>query len=75
MIMIIEQCIPHTNGCVLIVAGPLIPINDIGDTETPLLSRDERNLRCKLASVYRLIDIRGWANSMCNNITVSCLAS
>ena len=49
----------------------LHPINDIRGTDTLNYTKSERNLRCKLASVYRLIDHFGWIESIYNHCTVS----
>ncbi|XP_040201794.1 beta-adducin isoform X2 [Rana temporaria] len=37
------------------------PINDLHCNESMPLAKGERLLRCKLASIYRLIDLYGWA--------------
>uniref|UniRef100_A0A3B3SMB9 Adducin 2 (beta) n=1 Tax=Paramormyrops kingsleyae TaxID=1676925 RepID=A0A3B3SMB9_9TELE len=37
------------------------PINDLTSWEPPSLAKGERLMRCKLASVYRLLDLYGWA--------------
>lgn len=50
----------------------VIPINDIRGLEGMNFSKSEKLLRCKLASVYRLIDMYGWAQSIYNHVTVSC---
>ncbi|XP_072410417.1 beta-adducin-like isoform X2 [Chiloscyllium punctatum] len=43
--------------------GPatVVPINDLHAAECPGLTRGESLMRCKVASVYRLLDIFGWA--------------
>ncbi|VDQ02069.1 unnamed protein product [Trichobilharzia regenti] len=41
----------------------VIPINDLRGGDAAVYSRRERSLRCKLASVYRLIDLFGWNSS------------
>ena len=33
--------------------------------------KGEKNLRCKLASVFRLMDLYGWSQGINNQITVS----
>ena len=48
----------------------LHPINDIRGTDTLNYTKSERNLRCKLASVYRLIDMFGWSDGIYNHCTV-----
>ncbi|VUZ45756.1 unnamed protein product [Hymenolepis diminuta] len=52
----------HQNG--------IIPINDLRGSDTSLYSRRERMYRCKLASVYRLIELFGWNTSIYNHATV-----
>lgn len=48
----------------------IIPINDLRGVDAGLYSRRERVYRCKLASVYRLIDLFGWNTSIYNHATV-----
>ncbi|BHF60857.1 Adducin 3 (Gamma) [Sparganum proliferum] len=48
----------------------VIPINDLRGVDASYYSRRERLLRCKLASVYRLIDLFGWNTSIYNHATV-----
>lgn len=49
----------------------MVPINDIRGVESMGYAKGEKILRCKLAAVYRLIDLYGWAQSIYNHITVS----
>ncbi|XP_074837724.1 beta-adducin isoform X1 [Carettochelys insculpta] len=37
------------------------PINDLHSNETLALAKGERLMRCKVGSVYRLLDLYGWA--------------
>ncbi|XP_068131009.1 beta-adducin isoform X1 [Hyperolius riggenbachi] len=37
------------------------PINDLHCNESMPLAKGERLMRCKLASIYRLVDLYGWA--------------
>ncbi|KAF0305631.1 Alpha-adducin [Amphibalanus amphitrite] len=46
-----------------------IAINDLG-ADCPY-SAEEQAVRCKLASLYRLVDARGWSMGIYNHITVS----
>ncbi|OCT89912.1 beta-adducin isoform X1 [Xenopus laevis] len=39
----------------------VLPINDIHCNDPVPLAKGERLMRCKLASVYRLMDLNGWA--------------
>lgn len=51
--------------------GPgVIPINDIRGVDVGLYTRSERILRCKLAALYRLVDINGWTHGIFNHISV-----
>ncbi|KAK3739817.1 hypothetical protein QZH41_009063 [Actinostola sp. cb2023] len=45
------------------------PISDIRGSDTLNYSKQERLLRCKLASVYRLVDIFGWTVGIYGHIT------
>ena len=47
------------------------PIADIRGSETLNYSKQERLLRCKLASTYRLVDLFGWHKGIYGFITVS----
>ncbi|KAL3313281.1 Alpha-adducin [Cichlidogyrus casuarinus] len=51
---------------------PTIPINDLRGNEAALFTREERLLRCRLASLYRLLDLYGWTQSIYNHISVRC---
>lgn len=46
----------------------VIPINDLNGTEYTMA---ERERRCQLAAVYRLVDMFGWSQLIHNHITVS----
>lgn len=49
-----------------------LPIDDFDLLETPnKYSDDERQLRIKLAAVYRLIELNGWSMGIYNHVTVS----
>ncbi|XP_039095510.1 beta-adducin isoform X1 [Hyaena hyaena] len=39
----------------------MTPINDLHTTDTLNLAKGERLMRCKISSVYRLLDLYGWA--------------
>ena len=55
----------------VVVTGPVIPISDIRGVNSSVYTKGERILRCKLASLYRLMDQRGWTDRIYNHITVS----
>ena len=50
---------------------PIIPINDLRGTDASKYTVAERDQRCKLASVYRLVHMFGWSQLIYNHITVS----
>ena len=51
--------------------GCTLPINDIRGLEGMSYTKQEKLLRCKLAAVYRLIDLFGWTQNIYNHVTVS----
>lgn len=53
-------------------APPLLPIDDFHLLENPnKYGEEERQLRIKVAAVYRLIELNGWAMGIYNHVTVS----
>lgn len=69
-----ELLLPHnsrTSNSAVRTGVCVIPINDIRGVDALRYAKGEKVLRAKLAAVYRLIDLYGWAESMFNNITVS----
>ena len=48
-----------------------MPINDIRGIDSMVYAKGEKVLRCKLAAVYRLIDLYGWTQGIYNHVTVS----
>ncbi|KAG9333059.1 hypothetical protein JZ751_013844 [Albula glossodonta] len=51
------------------------PINDLHGWEPASMVKGERLMRCKLASVYRLLDLYGWAQLSHTLLTVSAMCS
>lgn len=49
---------------------PIIPVADIRGVDALNYNKGEKHLRCKLASLYRLIDLQGWTHGIYNHITV-----
>ncbi|XP_054259640.1 protein hu-li tai shao isoform X4 [Macrosteles quadrilineatus] len=47
----------------------VVPINDIRGVESMGYAKGEKILRCKLAAVYRLMDLYGWTQNIYNHIT------
>lgn len=52
--------------------GACIPIADIRDIDTVEYDKGEKQFRCKLASLYRLVDLFGWSHGIDSYITVRC---
>ncbi|XP_033756957.1 alpha-adducin-like isoform X7 [Pecten maximus] len=50
-------------------SGPVIPISDIHGTDTIQYCKGEKLLRCKVASCYRLIEMKGWSQGIYNHIS------
>lgn len=48
----------------------VIPINDIRGVDTIAYAKGEKLMRCKLASLYRIIDLFGWSQNIYNHITL-----
>jgi len=47
----------------------VVPINDIRGIDSMVYAKGEKLLRCKLAAVYRLIDLHGWTQGIYNHVT------
>lgn len=47
------------------------PINDMYGVESTTMVKGEKLARCKLASLYRLVDLFSWAHFANSYITVS----
>uniref|UniRef100_A0A4W5PGJ0 Adducin 3 (gamma) b n=1 Tax=Hucho hucho TaxID=62062 RepID=A0A4W5PGJ0_9TELE len=56
----------------LIMASPgmVAPVNDLYGVESSSFTKGEKQCRCKLASVYRLVDLFSWAHFTSSYITV-----
>ena len=48
----------------------VVPINDIRGIDSMVYAKGEKVLRCKLAAVYRLIELYGWTQGIYNHVTV-----
>ena len=57
----------HRSG---LIPRAVIPVDDIGDAVPSGYAPGEKDIRCKLASLYRLVDNFGWSQSIYNHITV-----
>lgn len=51
--------------------GMLSPISDVFGLDPSSLVKGERQTRCRVASLYRLVDLFGWAHFSNAYITVS----
>lgn len=49
--------------------GTCIPIADVRDVDTSEYDKGERLFRCKLASLYRLVDLFGWSHGIDSYVT------
>lgn len=47
----------------------IIPINDIRGVDALKYDKAEKLLRCKVAAVYRLVDLHGWSQNIYNHIS------
>ncbi|CAG2176558.1 unnamed protein product [Oppiella nova] len=66
-----ELLLPHSaRGSSLSKLGHSgMPINDIRGIDGFRYAKGEKLLRCKLAAVYRLVDLYGWSEGIYNHIT------
>ncbi|CAG2108612.1 unnamed protein product [Medioppia subpectinata] len=66
-----ELLLPHSaRGSSLSRLGHSgMPINDIRGIDGFRYAKGEKLLRCKLAAVYRLVDLYGWSEGIYNHIT------
>ncbi|BFZ01094.1 hypothetical protein BsWGS_04138 [Bradybaena similaris] len=69
---ITDLLLPHAQGGLgsLARASAVIPINDLRGVESLGFAKGEKLLRCKLAALYRLVDLCGWSHGIHNHITV-----
>ncbi|KAI2803664.1 Class II Aldolase and Adducin N-terminal domain [Blomia tropicalis] len=67
-----ELLLPHSgrNSSMAKLGGAGPPINDIRGIDGLKYAKGEKLLRCKLASVYRLVELYGWTMGIYNHITV-----
>ncbi|KAF3708141.1 Gamma-adducin Adducin-like protein 70 [Channa argus] len=50
--------------------GMVSPVNDLYGVETPSFAKGEKQSRCRLASLYRLVDLFSWTRFTSSYITV-----
>ncbi len=71
-----ELLLPNANqrglkaGAMGNTGNVLIPVNDIRGIDTLNYAKGERLLRCKLASLYRIMDLYGWSSGINNHVSV-----
>ncbi|XKL64420.1 hypothetical protein PGB90_004506 [Kerria lacca] len=58
-----------TNNHILRNSSCVVPINDIRGIEAMGYAKGEKILRCKLAALFRLIDLYGWSQNIYNHVT------
>lgn len=57
--------------CFVAGVGMVTPVNDLYGIESPSFTKGEKQSRCRLASLYRLVDLFSWARFTSSYITVS----
>uniref|UniRef100_A0A8C4Q9P8 Adducin 1 (alpha) n=1 Tax=Eptatretus burgeri TaxID=7764 RepID=A0A8C4Q9P8_EPTBU len=50
--------------------GVVVPVNDLRGSDSSAYTKGEKILRCKLASLYRVVDLFGWSELIYNHISV-----
>jgi adducin len=67
-----ELLLPHSarNSSLTKLGHSGMPVNDIRGIDAFRYAKGEKLLRCKLAAVYRLVELYGWAEGIYNHITV-----
>lgn len=58
-------------SCFMAGFGTVTPVNDLFGNESPSYTKGEKQSRCRLASLYRLVDLFSWARFTSSYITVS----
>lgn len=66
-----KSCLTQIVCGLLLGIGPCIPVADIRDTDMQEYDKGEKVFRCKLASLYRLVDLFAWTRGIQSYITVS----
>lgn len=59
-----------SSSCLSVGLGMVTPINDLYGVESTTMVKGEKLMRCKLASLYRLVDLFSWAHFANSFITV-----
>lgn len=68
---ITEMLLPNAKGTYggFARAASVIPINDLRGVESLGFAKGEKLLRCKLAALYRVVDLCGWSHGIFNHIS------
>lgn len=66
------NAIKKKKKCLIFVVASncVVPINDIRGVESMGYAKGEKIIRCKLAAVFRLIDLYGWTQGIYNQVSV-----
>lgn len=54
----------------ILASNCVVPINDIRGVESMGYAKGEKIIRCKLAAVFRLMDLYGWTQGIYNQVSV-----
>ncbi|XP_077992684.1 protein hu-li tai shao-like [Glandiceps talaboti] len=71
-----ELLLPHsrfnqvTGQAPTLGASAVMPVADIRGLDSQSYSKGEKILRCKLASLYRVMDLHGWTHSIYNHVSM-----
>ncbi|PAA63255.1 hypothetical protein BOX15_Mlig033566g1, partial [Macrostomum lignano] len=60
---------PSASSSVAAATTSVLPVNDLRGGDAAAYQPEERLLRCKLAAVYRLVDLHGWSEGIYNHVT------
>lgn len=55
----------------ILASNCVVPINDIRGVESMGYAKGEKIIRCKLAAVFRLMDLYGWTQGIYNQVSVN----
>lgn len=55
----------------IVASNCVVPINDIRGVESMGYAKGEKIIRCKLAAVFRLMDLYGWTQGIYNQVSVN----
>lgn len=66
-----KQFVIFILNAIIIASNCVVPINDIRGVESMGYAKGEKIIRCKLAAVFRLMDLYGWTQGIYNQVSVS----